>query len=255
MKQRAIFQEIWRDSKFVELNKTAKLVMLYCLTNSNIRLIRAFRLTDREIMFDTGITAKELKVAKVALYSVGVVFLDDFCILKTNYGVFKYKGKHLKKAIDAQLSEIPEKVLEILKSDTLWIEYQESIDRVGDSDSDSDSDSYAIFLKFFNELTKRRFKTGNRKAKRQYTHLIKSGYKRIDFEKAILNAYSDPFHIESGCRYLTPEFITRADKFERFWAMSNVKVDARIKKISEKNMTKDEKEAYYEAQFEEYKKK
>jgi hypothetical protein len=37
-----------------------------------------------------------------------------------------------------------------------------------------------------------------------------------DIEKAIKNALEDKFHKDEKYKYLTPEFITRLDKFQKF---------------------------------------
>lgn len=78
-------------------------------------------------------------------------------------------------------------------------------------------DNYALFVDYFNELTGRSFRATDKKARRQFDYLRKEGYKREDFAKVILNAYADRYHKESNYKYLTPEFLTRSDKFDRYF--------------------------------------
>lgn len=79
--------------------------------------------------------------------------------------------------------------------------------------------SYARYVDFFNELTGRKFKSFDKKAQRQYLYLTKCGYTQEDFKIVILNAYADKYHKETAYKYLTPEFLTRTDKFEKFLAV------------------------------------
>lgn len=70
------------------------------------------------------------------------------------------------------------------------------------------------FIQLFNSITRRNFH-GDKKARSQFNARIKDGCKLDDFKKAIKNCYNDPFHKENP-NYLTPEFITRADKLEKY---------------------------------------
>lgn len=76
--------------------------------------------------------------------------------------------------------------------------------------------NYALFIDLLNELTKRKFEYNDKKAQRQFEYLHKQGYKREQFTKVIQNAYEDPYHIENNFKYLTPEFLTRTNIFERY---------------------------------------
>ena len=75
-----------------------------------------------------------------------------------------------------------------------------------------------FFIDLFNSTkgngTPTRYKLTD-KVKKQLHARIKEGYTSEDFRKAILNCKNDQYHIETGLKHLTPEFITRADKLER----------------------------------------
>lgn len=77
------------------------------------------------------------------------------------------------------------------------------------------NEQYSFFIKRFNEITKRNFR-GDKDSSRNLKNRIKEGYTWKDLEKAIINAQNDKHHIDSGYKYLTPEFITRQDKLEMF---------------------------------------
>jgi len=84
-------------------------------------------------------------------------------------------------------------------------------------------DSYTHFIDYLNELTGRKFGYADKKARKNYEYLVKKKYKREDFKKVITSAYSDGFHAKNNYKYLTPEFLTRPDKFERYltWQVKN----------------------------------
>lgn len=70
-------------------------------------------------------------------------------------------------------------------------------------------------LKLFNTITKKNFRVINPKTKKQFKARIKEGYTKDDIRKAIINCYNSPYHKENP-QYLTPEFISRADKLEKY---------------------------------------
>jgi uncharacterized phage protein (TIGR02220 family) len=71
------------------------------------------------------------------------------------------------------------------------------------------------FIKVFNNLTGKRIRILDSKTKRQLNARQKEGFTPDDFEKAINNCLRDPFHKQNP-KYLTPEFITRADKLQKY---------------------------------------
>jgi len=71
------------------------------------------------------------------------------------------------------------------------------------------------FITEFQKLTGRKFKMVA-KAKTQFKARIKDGYTYKDMLRATANAMTDDYHKESNFNYLTPEFITRADKLEKY---------------------------------------
>jgi uncharacterized phage protein (TIGR02220 family) len=92
-------------------------------------------------------------------------------------------------------------------------------DTVTDNDTDTVTENteyqYVDFVAFLNGKTGRGFK-GDTKSKRQFHARIKEGWTRTEFELAISNAVNDPYHKDTGYKYLTPEFLTRSDKLDRF---------------------------------------
>ena len=86
-------------------------------------------------------------------------------------------------------------------------------------------EKYEAFIDWFNRsMVPLKGKIGNYriqgkssdKVKKQFLERIKEGYQSSDFKNAIKAISKDEHHQESNYKYLTPEFLTRADKLERF---------------------------------------
>jgi hypothetical protein len=72
------------------------------------------------------------------------------------------------------------------------------------------------FLNVFKKVSgKSRIKVIDKKTQQQLKILLQA-YTMQDIELAIKNAMADSYHIESKFKYITPEFITRPDKFQKF---------------------------------------
>jgi uncharacterized phage protein (TIGR02220 family) len=74
---------------------------------------------------------------------------------------------------------------------------------------------FDLFLNGFNVYAKKNIRILDDKAKKQLSALVKKGYTRQDVINAIINCANDKYHIENP-KYLTPEFITREDKFVKY---------------------------------------
>jgi len=85
----------------------------------------------------------------------------------------------------------------------------------------NDEINWDRLIKIFKEITSKSVRKINDKAKRHIRARIKEGYTVDDFEKAVKNCYEDDYHKETNHKYLTLEFITRPDKFERYSQQEN----------------------------------
>ena len=72
------------------------------------------------------------------------------------------------------------------------------------------------FLEFLNQSTNKSYRIVTEKAKRQLLSLSKNGFTEDEIKTAITNASQDSFHRENGYKYLTLEFVTRQDQFEKW---------------------------------------
>ena len=75
-------------------------------------------------------------------------------------------------------------------------------------------EEYISFISLFNLITGKNFR-GTQKDKTSFHTRISEGYSLPDFETAIKNCKADQYHIDNP-HYLTPEFITRADKLQKY---------------------------------------
>lgn len=76
--------------------------------------------------------------------------------------------------------------------------------------------NFEAFIDHFNKITGKNHRTLPEKVKGQIRARLKEGYQKEDLIKAVINCTADKYHIETNYKYLTPEFITRADKLEKF---------------------------------------
>jgi uncharacterized phage protein (TIGR02220 family) len=76
--------------------------------------------------------------------------------------------------------------------------------------------NWLVLLDYFNEVTGKKCKVVPEKAKKQFKARLKENFTKDDIANAIQNAYNDKYHKETNHQYLTLEFISRADKLERF---------------------------------------
>jgi uncharacterized phage protein (TIGR02220 family) len=89
---------------------------------------------------------------------------------------------------------------------------------------------YAQFISILNQKTGKQFK-GDSKSKHQFDLLLSGGYKLIEIEKAIGNCFADDYH-QKNPQYLTPEFILREDKLEKYLnARSNIRRPDNLKNM------------------------
>ena len=82
--------------------------------------------------------------------------------------------------------------------------------------------NFKDFLEAFNQYFGKRHKVVTDKAQRQIKNLLKT-YTRDDINYVFFQVKSDKNHIENNFKYVTPEFISRPDKFESFLGRGPIK--------------------------------
>lgn len=89
---------------------------------------------------------------------------------------------------------------------------------------ETDIYSFQQYVSDVNTATGKKYK-GDSKAERQFTARIKEGWRKSDIQTAIRNAVKSDYHIGNQFQYITPEFMSRADKLNAFSQMSGASVD------------------------------
>lgn len=92
----------------------------------------------------------------------------------------------------------------------------------------NNSIDFKLLLNFFNETYGRKLNVISDKTKKQIKERLKEGYSKEDLKQALLNAKNDPYHIENNFKYITLEFISRSDKFERYSQIHETNVKPRM---------------------------
>lgn len=118
---------------------------------------------------------------------------------------YETQVKRKRNANETHLTPIKE-----LKNDKEVYNITSSEDNMSD-----DSIDWNALLVFFNKTTGNKSRVVNEKVKKQFRARLKEGYTKEDIMKAIINCHKDPFH-QANPHYLTLEFISRADKLEKY---------------------------------------
>jgi len=83
-------------------------------------------------------------------------------------------------------------------------------------------------IEIYNSIYGRQIRVIPAKAKKQIRERLKEGYTKTDFVTALENAKNDQYHKDNNYKYITLEFISRPDKFERYSSNHNYKVQSKI---------------------------
>ena len=154
---------------------------------------------------ETGISLQSLRTCLKRLKST-----NEITIKSTNkYSVICIRN------YDKYQHEPTSKLTSILTNNQQTTNKQLTTPKEYKKGNNKDNNIYVSFLKHFNETVGRNFR-GCAKSKRNFYARIKQGYTIKDFQKAIVSAKADKFHVDNDYKYITPEFITRQDKLDRY---------------------------------------
>lgn len=99
MKNRLIETKFWKDSYIVTLTVEERLLYLYLLTNERVNIIHCYEITEREILFDTGIDRGILQKAKEKFQQDGkITFYKEYVFLNNSDKYESYTGELNEKA-------------------------------------------------------------------------------------------------------------------------------------------------------------
>jgi len=79
-------------------------------------------------------------------------------------------------------------------------------------------------LALFNKITEKNARVIPLKVKGQIRQRLREGYSKGDFKLAMINIMKDSYHQETQYKYVTLEFISRADKLSRLVTQDNTPI-------------------------------
>lgn len=117
MKTRIVYPKLWFDEKFALCSIEAKLLFLYLITSDQLTLTRYHHITDRQIMFDTGLDVKGLVRGKKEVTKLGWCFFSDNWVYHNHDCAYvDYSGRdRVMAAKEAELKKTPPKVKGVFK--------------------------------------------------------------------------------------------------------------------------------------------
>jgi uncharacterized phage protein (TIGR02220 family) len=237
-KLRSVNTKFWDDPFITELNPTEKLLFLYLITNSLTNLLGIYEISERKISFDTGM---DIKTVRKGLERFGMVrkafFVENYIILP-NWLKNQKLNANMKVAVEKEFNLLPEwlrnKVLsngseslgngyETIRNGLQMVRQVEVEVEVEDKKEDEkeyelkgkNKKIYIDFIKSFNSITGKKIRVPDKKFKGQLNARLDEGFTIDEILKAVENCKNDKYHMENP-KYLTPEFITRADKLQKF---------------------------------------
>jgi uncharacterized phage protein (TIGR02220 family) len=145
---------------------------------------------------------------------------DTFLIidfLNEQLGCIAETSEKRRKAVLLRWAKVKQNDTSVLQTDTSVLQSDTDKSRVEkDKRNNIEPINWSILLDFFNQVTGKKCKVVPDKAKKQFNARLKENFTKEDIANAIQNAYNDKYHKETNHQYLTLEFISRADKLERF---------------------------------------
>lgn len=114
MKTRIIFPKMWFDEKFANCTLEAKVLFFYLISNDHLGLTRYLHITDRQILFDTGLSVNQLVTGKEELTKLKWCFFSENWVFHNhNCAYIDYEGRdRVLSAKQIELDQIPTKVQE-----------------------------------------------------------------------------------------------------------------------------------------------
>lgn len=117
MKNRIVYPQLWLDDKFADCSVSTKLLFMYLITNIQLGLSRYLHITDRQILFDTGLSANQLETGKKELTSLKWMFFTENWVYQNHKCSYvDYSGQErVMQAKDKEIASIPEHIKEYFK--------------------------------------------------------------------------------------------------------------------------------------------
>jgi hypothetical protein len=109
MKTRIVYTKIWQDDWFSSLSRCSKILFLYLITNQDICMTGYYELSDRVIIFHTGLNQAELEVAKKDLKDK-VRFYQGWVNVINSERYNSFRGEKNNTAVEREIRGIPKDI-------------------------------------------------------------------------------------------------------------------------------------------------
>jgi hypothetical protein len=113
MKTRILKTDVWASDEFHALTSEAKILFVFLLTSPEIGLIEVYRISERSILFLTGLSREQFNNAKDQLTMNGLVdFCEDWVCIRTEIGYVasNYRGAKNEVAKNREIDSVPVKI-------------------------------------------------------------------------------------------------------------------------------------------------
>lgn len=119
MTTKRVHTKVWMDEWFSSLSRSSKLLFLYCITNDFLGFSGLYECSDRQMMFDTGLTTGELEDSKKEL-SEKVRFTSGWVYVVNHEKLDPIQGENnpLRKARNKEILLCPEGIRSLLLDPT-----------------------------------------------------------------------------------------------------------------------------------------
>jgi hypothetical protein len=115
MKTRIVYPQMWLDEKFAKCKIETKLLFCYLITSEHLNLTPFHHISDRQILFDTGLNSSQLDTGKEELSEMKWCFFTENWVYHNHICSYvNYTGRDIvMKAKEEELKNIPLEVIHI----------------------------------------------------------------------------------------------------------------------------------------------
>lgn len=114
MKTRIVYPKYWKDENYVKTSLEAKVLFSYLTTCDSLSLTRYHRISDRQIMFDTGLNVNQLITGKEELSNLKWCFFYKEWVYHNHDAAYvSYEGRD--RVLYSKLAEldlVPSEIIE-----------------------------------------------------------------------------------------------------------------------------------------------
>ncbi|MGI5828445.1 MAG: hypothetical protein ACOX6V_05495 [Patescibacteria group bacterium] len=117
MKTRIVYPQLWLDEKFATCSQATKLLFCYLINNLQLGLSRYTHISDRQIMFDTGLNSNQLETGKKELSNLKwCFFVPNWVYHNHSCAYVDYDGRdRVLESKEEEIAKVPTKVKEVFK--------------------------------------------------------------------------------------------------------------------------------------------